>query len=260
MRKGIFLILFVFVGLYVDAQETVSFTDCEMRPITDEADTPFAGNDIPVLDENGNLVVPYGCSDSAFAAFLNTSPFIAEKILNKKKEQAVGKNRIVFYADSCQAVGHIIPAGEAKLGGIGKIVYRKLGDNLSRTLFLNYWTGGGDIELSDECFLWILLCIKELNLEDSSASSLDAHTPRCPQRTVSFYKTRYQAAFGVATIIYDSEKRIVGFSDTYDFDAKKIGVRPLKYELYVRMMSCLSSPSASNYNIHYGCRMNFVDE
>lgn len=186
------------------------------------------------IDESGILVIPDSCSEQVLAEFLNTTPNIARDILMQSRQCLIADEKppVIQEPQSC----------------IGKLISLCSGNGLSKQFFCNYWSGGGDIRLSDKQFADILLCIKQ----NSAAMEFPAASDSIRQQTFSFYNTRYDKAFGVATIYFDSGNRIVGFRDVYDFDAQKIGVRPLKYEIYVRLVSLLSPVSASNFIIYYG--------
>lgn len=137
------------------------------------------------------------------------------------------------------------------LGCIGDFLCKRLNDSLSVWLFRNYWTGKGDIWLSDEQFAAVEECIREMwqpqEFEADTLVSADA----VRRESVSFYGTKYRNAFGVATVYVDAQNRIVGFMDTYDFDAKRWGIRPFKYELIVRIVSLLSPSASLPFNIYY---------
>ncbi len=139
-----------------------------------------------------------------------------------------------------------------RLGCIGDFICKRLDDSLSVWLFRNYWTGKGDIWLSDEQFAGVEDCIMKMwqPLEFEADSLLPADA--VGRQSVSFYGTKYGNAFGVATVYVDAQNRIVGFVDTYDFDAKKWGVRPFKYELMIRIVSLLSPSASLPFNVYYG--------
>ena len=186
------------------------------------------------IDENGTLVIPDSCSEQVIAEFLNTTPDIARDILMQSRQ--------------CLIANEGLPVIQKPQSCIGKLIFLCSGNGLSSFFFCNYWTGGGDIRLSGRQFADILLCIKQ----NTAQMEFPAAGDSIRQQTFSFYNTRYGKAFGVATIYLDSENRIVGFRDVYDFDPKKCGVRPLKYEIYVRLVSLLSPDSASKFVIYYG--------
>lgn len=148
------------------------------------------------------------------------------------------------------AVPDAKPAPES-LGCIGDFICRRLDDSLSVLLFRNYWTGKGDIWLSDEQFAAVEECIRGMwqpqGFEADTLVSADA----VRRESVSFYGTKYRNAFGVATVYVDAHNRIVGFMDTYDFDAKRWGIRPFKNELIVRIVSLLSPSASLPFNIYY---------
>ena len=155
---------------------------------------------------------------------------------------------------SIAQVRDAVPAAESspeRLGCIGEFICKRFDDSLSVLLFRNYWTGKGDIWLSDEQFAAVEECIRGMwqpqGFEADTLVSADA----VRRESVSFYGTKYRNAFGVATVYVDAQNRIVGFMDTYDFDAKRWGIRPFKYELIVRIVSLLSPSASLPFNVFY---------
>ncbi len=132
-----------------------------------------------------------------------------------------------------------------RMSCVGKFICRHFDTSLDSLLFANYWFGGGDIELSSCQFDSILLC-----LDQQTFDTLPADSGLVPC-IVSFYGTPYEKSFGCATVYVDENRRVVGFYDYYNFDRKRWGDRPLKYEFYVRLVSLLSPPSAAPFKIHY---------
>lgn len=142
------------------------------------------------------------------------------------------------------------PAPES-LGCIGEFICKRFDDSLSVLLFRNYWTGKGDIWLSDEQFAAVEECIREIWQPQEAGADTLVPADAVRRESVSFYGTKYRNAFGVATVYVDAQDRIVGFMDTYDFDAKRWGIRPFKYELIVRIVSLLSPSASLPFNIYY---------
>ena len=186
------------------------------------------------IDESGTLVIPDSCSEQVLSEFLNTTPDIARDILAQSRQ--------------CLIADEGLPVIQKPQSCVGKLIYLCSGNSLSKHFFCNYWMGGGDIKLSSWQFADILLCIKQ----NTAAMEFPAAGDSIRQQAFSFYNTRYGKAFGVATIYLDSENRIVGFRDVYDFDSQKWGVRPLKSEICVRLVSLFSPDSASRFIIYYG--------
>lgn len=241
MKKSL-VILMVFYSIYANAQSHLLLNyDTMVQNVTINTYHPDSLNipdSIFSFNESGALIIPDNCDEYMLASVLNTSPDIATKILK------------VWNCTDSPTFSQVL-ASEKTLSGIARVIYKHLDNEFSKSLFLNYWTGGGDIELSDRQFADILICINtkknEIEWLSDSLLSLSQNKP-CQ---FSFYNTKYCKAFGIATIYINSENCIVGFSDTYDFDAKKWGIRPLKYELYVRLVSLLSPPTASKFKIRY---------
>lgn len=148
------------------------------------------------------------------------------------------------------AVPDAKPAPES-LGCIGDFICKRFDDSLSVRLFRNYWTGKGDIWLSDEQFAAVEECIREIWQPQEFEADTLVPADAVRRESVSFYGTKYRNAFGVATVYVDAQNRIVGFMDTYDFDAKRWGIRPFKYELIVRIVSLLSPSASLPFNIYY---------
>ena len=144
------------------------------------------------------------------------------------------------------------------LGFLGNQIRNKAGSDFSKDLFENYWNGNGDKELTDKEFLGILLFLKkngtstgnstDVNLIDDDGSSAPGYV-----KVVSFYNSKkYALAFGSASIYYDSNNRVVGFYDRYDFDKKDWGSRSVSNEIKTRMVNNVSPSNARAFSIRYG--------
>ena len=74
------------------------------------------------------------------------------------------------------------------------------------------------------------------------------------QAAVSFYKSKkYNKALGKSLLYYDSNGVAIGFCDKYDFNPKRIGSRPLKYEIMTRGARIYGKLwGGKGYDIRYG--------
>jgi hypothetical protein len=153
-------------------------------------------------------------------------------------------------------VEHTTTAPESRdnLGLMGNQVRERAGSEFSKNLFENYWTGGGDVELSGQRFAGILLYVKDNDPTAGKPTNVvfsnDAHGT---QKSVSFYSSsEYDKAFGTATLYYNTKGNIVGFYDRYDFDSQPRGQRTLKNEIITRAVNFVSPKSATPFSIRYG--------
>lgn len=202
------------------------------------------------ISDSGDIVVVRGCSAVDLARFLNTTPAIARAILEEQDYAVSDDDSIVLImGDTLRCVDTDAPASTPPRG-MGGIIYRHSGNNLGKLFFSNYWQGGTDIVLSNSQFAEILICIKQYQvlLIRTDTLSSDNSLTAC---IVSFYNTPYERVFGSATVYIDSEQRIVGFSDCYNFDTKNRGARPSRYEFYVRLVSLFSPSTAASFEICY---------
>lgn len=205
-----------------------------------------------VTDGQGNLVAIKNSDDCGLATFLNTTIPIVHQILKQQDYLVEDNGRILICNGDSIKINYSRDFCLDTLSFIGEIIRNHVHNSLGKFLFTNYWLGGDDCELSALQFAEILLCIKQnqdilLNRHDSLSSD-DGFVP-C---SVSFYGTDYAMTFGNATIYLDSDSRFVGLYDVYDFDKKHWGMRPLKQEFFVRLVSMLSPSVASGYRIRYG--------
>lgn len=101
-----------------------------------------------------------------------------------------------------------------KMGWLGRKIQSRAEGDYAKELFENFWNGGGDITLTDEQFADIasLAKIKE------EGGFVERNGRYVKYKRVSFYGTKYAAAFGDADMYFDVFGRPVGFSDTYDFN------------------------------------------
>lgn len=207
-----------------------------------------------IINDFGDIVVIRRCNTTDFARFLNTTPTIAQAILEDCIYTVRDSNTTILNTGDTLRFSNADPPISYPpngLGVLGGIIYRHSGNNLGKFLFSNYWKGGVDIALSNCQFAKILLCIKQYSVALSSSSDTLLIEDSLTANTVSFYHTPYERAFGYATVYVDSEQRIVGFSDRYDFDSKEWGIRPTRYELYVRLVSLISPHTTDSFEVCY---------
>lgn len=229
MKRGIILFLFVGMIAFIHAQVIESY-EC------------FSVN------ENGHILILKDCNSQEVADYLNTSPQIASRIIetvnrNTNESLFLHKGDIISLDNSLNLDTGDMPC-------TGKMIRYLLNTPLDQYLFSNYWLGYGDVELSAVQFARILLCIKQNQLITNNCTQNKTNS-----RIVSFYDTPYEQAFGFAQIIQDTNNRIIGFYDSYDFDPKEWGIRPFKYELYVRIIALLSPSTSSAFNIYFDEKM-----
>ena len=210
-------------------------------------------------DEDGNLVAQKDDNIKTLAEYLNTSEEFAASIL---QDQAYidQKGKLTLKEGDVLQVESDEPSSNEResLGFLGNQIRNKAGSNFSKDLFENYWNGNGDKELTDKEFLGILLFLKkngtstgnstDVNLIDDDGSSAPGYV-----KVVSFYNSKkYALAFGSASIYYDSNNRVVGFYDRYDFDKKDWGSRSVSNEIKTRMVNNVSPSNARAFSIRYG--------
>jgi len=244
-RKGLLIGLYVTLSMCLNAQE-VSQQDTTLGE-----DNAGLRQDVLMINTAGDIEALENCDEYALANFLNTSPQIAKTILERRRsykdeltKNCLNKGDIVKVDYGCD----LLPDS---LSCMGKVICKYFSNNLGQYLFSNYWNGKGDIELTVEQFAGILLCIKQNNI--SIPSSPDTLYENCNNLPVlvSFYNTQYEKEFGNATLFYNEDGQAIGFLDVYDFDAKKWGIRPFKYELCIRMVALLSPATAADFTISY---------
>jgi hypothetical protein len=154
-------------------------------------------------------------------------------------------------------VEHTTTAPESRdnLGFMGNQVRERAGSEFSKNLFENYWTGGGDVELSGQRFAGILLYVKDNGPKASEPTNVTfSNGAQGTQKNVSFYaSSEYDKAFGSATVYYNPKGNVVGFYDRYDFDSQPWGQgRSIKNEIITRAVNLVSPQSATPFSIRYG--------
>lgn len=215
-----------------------------------EDDTDSLEN-IWTVSEQGNLILLKDCDGQELARSLNTSTQIIFWMLGEQGHANKEDDSVVLCKGDSINVDYGLSLAPDTLSGMGKLISCCLDNNLDKYLFSNYWLGKGDIEMTSEMFAGVLLCLRQNPGLLPSGSDTSVVGERRVSRQVSFYKTRYEESFGSATVYIDSDNRVVGFADVYDFDSKRWGVRPIKYEFYVRIVSLLSPASATSFRVYF---------
>ncbi len=91
------------------------------------------------------------------------------------------------------------------IGALGNAIRHRLDSIFEKRMFTRYWLGRGDYTLTSSEFKDIT---NGLNLKEGA-------------NQVSFYNnSKYNGAFGTATVYADSNGNAIGFYDKYDFDMK----------------------------------------
>jgi len=214
-----------------------------------------------VKDSKGNLVAEKGDNAWTLAKYLNTSPYIAIKMLGEQGYKINSKGILQLKVGDVFKVEYSSPKPKMRpnLGFIGNRIRDKAGSEFGKNLFENYWLGRGDVKLSSQRFAAILLYIKENNPKRYRKKTINIRTSdgRCLSgysQMVSFYASKeYSRAFGTATIIMNKRNEIIGFYDLYNFDSKPWGARSFKNEVITRSVKFFSSFSnAKPFKIRYG--------
>jgi hypothetical protein len=101
-----------------------------------------------------------------------------------------------------------------KMGPLGRKIQSYLKEDFDKELFENFWTGGGDITLTDEQFQDIASVAKV----KKEGEFVERNGKLIQHKRMNFYGTKYELAFGEADMYFDVSGKAVGFSDTYDFN------------------------------------------
>ncbi len=237
MRKAIVSFAFICTTVHLFAQEPTC---------SDSIHTEF---DAFSITKSKNILVLRNSTVEDLAFFLNTSKKIAHQLISFDKLNDTmllrkGDSIVIDFGQK------LIPEKISSL--VGKIISWRLNDNLSKYFFSNFWNGNGNIELSHQQFAGILICLKEKNTCIKFISDTLMKEREIRPYVISLYNTHYEKSFGYATIFIDSNNRIVGFYDKYDFNPMTWGVRSFKYEIITRFISLVSPASSSDYEIFYG--------
>jgi RHS repeat-associated protein len=209
-----------------------------------------------IIDENKNLVAEKGDNAWTFAKYLNTDAKTAIEMLNEQEYTVNKKGILNLKIGDVFQVEHTINAPDSRddLGFMGNKIRERAGSEFSKNLFENYWTGGGNIELSGKRFAGILMYIKDNVPEAKNPQVITlSNGTQGIQRIVNFYSsTEYDKSFGRATVYYNKQENIVGFYDYYDFDSKPWGERSTKNEFITRAVKFVSPQNATPFSIKYG--------
>jgi hypothetical protein len=207
-------------------------------------------------DKDGNLVADPGDNAYTLAKYLNTSPEVAINLLtdqgytiNKKGILNLKINDILKVEHKSTMTDDARPYIESVLGHNAR---EFAGSAFSKDLFERYWFGDGNLELSDERFMGMLLFLKDSKPKITSVTKIDANIAA---KVTSFYSSKeYDRAFGSATVYYNKSNEIIGFHDTYDFNPINFRKthRSLKNEIITRMVYYSSTTETKGYEIHYG--------
>lgn len=211
-------------------------------------------------DDNGNLVAEKGDNAYTLADYLGTSPEIAKAILAVQGHSVNEKGILDLNVNDVLEVEHTTEAPEERddLGYVGNNIRKRASSEFSKDMFENYWNGDGDIELTGERFMGVLLYVKDndlkmSDLESTSFTDSDGDEGKGTQRVASFYNSvEYKDTFGSATLNYTSKARIIGIYDKYDFNKQPWGQRSTISEITTRAIKTFSPKKAKNFEIRYG--------
>ena len=206
------------------------------------------GEEIWKPDEKGNIKAEKGDNAWTLASYLNTTPSIAISMLDEQGYFINSKGILNLKEGDVFNIDHGVVSHTSylDLGKTGNFIRGKAGSGIAEDLFTNYWTEGGNITLSGSQFAGILTYLKE-NIQSLLLGTDD-------RKVVSFYESSaYSRAYGSATITIDSQKRITGFMDTYDFDPHRLGDRSLKNEIITRGVNIISkiTGNGKGFTIRY---------
>ena len=226
----------------------------------------FFNNPITFTDPNGeweensdgNLVANKEDDAKSLAEYLNTSYYISVKMLSE--QGFVDKNGTINIVEGSifQVERTLQESKRPDLGFLGNSIRNYAGSNFSKNMFENYWTGGGDVELTGKRFAGILLDIKtgKIPMTKSGAVILknsDGSLSKGTKNIADFYNSsEYSLVFGRATVYKNEFDNVVGFYDYYDFDPKSWGTRSFKSEVITRAVRYTSPNSAKPFAIRYG--------
>lgn len=136
------------------------------------------------------------------------------------------------------------------LGSIGNQIRNSAGSNFSKYLFERYWRGKGDYRLSKAQLNHIVKTKKQKTIRNTKEifNGVEVSAKR-----ISFYgNSKYERAFGVATLYFNNSGEVIGFFDNYNFDAKEFRIRGLKNEVITRTVGFFGNLyNAKAFNIIY---------
>lgn len=178
------------------------------------------------------MILFFNCAQARTHTVIKTPVSITEKPVLKKKK-----------------------APKKRLGLVGKMVSVLLKGKFAKTLFAQYWNGGGNYYLSDEEAVLIATEINRLGNSycvDSSVVGNDTNA-LLKRKLYNFYSSAPLVdAIGYGTAYFNGNV-MAGFYDDYDFNPKPKGVRPFIHELKTRIMHFMGKiRGAKAFEIYYG--------
>lgn len=145
--------------------------------------------------------------------------------------------------------------GDSDRGLIGDLIYNNCGSETEQEYFDNYWSGNGDMEMSNDTWSGVSSYAEGIIGADyHSGVPVMINGSSYYKNSVSFYgNSDYDCAFGTATVYFNSNGDAVGFSDDYDFNSMDWGERSIVAEIGTRTIGALGEAhGAENYSISYG--------
>lgn len=144
---------------------------------------------------------------------------------------------------------------ESDRGLIGDLIYNNCGSETEQECFDNYWSGNGDMDMSDDTWSGVSSYAESTigsNYQNGEQVTIDGSTYY--KNSVSFYgNSDYDCAYGTATVYFDSNGNAAGFSDDYDFNSMDWGERSVVAEIGTRTIGALGEAhGAEDYSIYYG--------
>ncbi|WP_459212002.1 RHS repeat-associated core domain-containing protein [Aquimarina rhabdastrellae] len=140
--------------------------------------------------------------------------------------------------------------------GSYSFIHNKLNSDFSKDMFDNYWFSRGDVNLTEEEFIDI---VRTSKITDSQKPirRIQSDGNIIITRVHDFYNTKYDLAFGNATIVYNEDNKPIGFYDEYDFNWNCLfcsdNDRSIGSELKTRGVSIIGDiKGASSFKIKYG--------
>ena len=228
-------------------------------------------NGMWVEDADGNLVAEEGDNAYTLADYLNTSAEIAINYLADQGHEVNREGILQLNVGDILKVTHetSAPMWRTDLSGLGNTIRDQIDSEYAKDLFENYWTGGGDLEMDSKQFVGMLLYIKKNSgedgfwmsgMKDATLVGGSGSEYKGGVRVANFDNSDdYNLALGRASILYNKESRILGFTDDYDFDSKPIGTRTYKNEAITRAVRYASPSSATPFTNYANYRLKKND-
>lgn len=144
---------------------------------------------------------------------------------------------------------------ESDRGWLGDLIYNNCGSETEQECFDNYWSGGGDMELSDDRWAGVSSYAESTigaNYQNGEQVNINGNTYY--KNSVSFYdNSEYNCAYGTGTVYFDNYGNAVGFNDDYDFNSMPWGERSIPAEIGTRTIGAIGEAhGAEEYTISYG--------